>query len=107
MSEVKNPSKQGLVSDALERGFDLNAVDRLIFRLGYVEQKLEERKLILKNGNIADLSVELVVLNVLTQDLLDTVRELVTLLSKNFREEQGLITPPNPPASGTETPEST
>ena len=98
--DVPNMPLKQLHTEAYQRGFDEEALKRFHFRMNWVEEKINERKKILSNGNIASLAQEMFVALYLVQDFLDAVREAMTL---NFRQEQGLATPPNPVASGTET----
>lgn len=119
LENVPNISKKGLNPLSLSAGLgNDHAVNRLIFRLNYVETKFEERKMILKNGNLASLEPEIYALETILQDLIDIVREAVTLtavsvyslqnakqaIKKDFQQEQGVATPPSPEIAGTETP---
>lgn len=104
---VPNPSEKGLLGPFLERGLGNDQTfKRILFRLNYVEKSFEARKKALEEGNIAHLEQEVYITDHLIQDLIDIVREAMTLCAISFRQEQGPISPPNTPASVDENPPS-
>lgn len=97
LNTFKNPSEKALTPEALDRGMDVRAVERLVFRVNHIEEQIDLRRKILSAGNIARLEHEISMLAGIVQDLADIVREAVTLKLIDFRQEQGLISPPNTP----------
>ena len=87
-----------LLPKVLALGVDNAAVERLLFRLGHIEKEMVNHCKVLEAGNIAKLEVEIFKQIQNYRDLVDTFRELLTLL----RQEQGIASPPNPQASGAE-----
>ena len=104
---VENVSFKNLHPAQLAKGIGAqDSIDRLMFRLNFVEKCFGNKKTILEAGNIALLEIEMRDICSHVQDLIDVMRELATLTAVSiFRQEQGLISPPNLPASGAETPE--
>lgn len=104
--DVPNVSKAALKEAKLELGIGHDdSLKRIVYRLNFIEINLTARKAVLAAGNIANLAQEIFISAHLMQDLIDVVREAVTLCAVSaFRQEQAVAPPPKPAATGDENP---
>lgn len=80
-----------LNDEVKERGFDGEAFRRLAFRIKYIQELAVRRNEVIANGNLANLSPEIMMTNGLIGDLTNVMGEILTL----FQQEQGVAPPPN------------
>jgi hypothetical protein len=92
--KARNPSQEALSPAQYEKGMSVpEALNRILFRLNHIELTLAQKRATLYAGNIANLEAEVGGALVTVQDLVDTMREAVSLTYVSIQQIRNSFDP--------------